>query len=68
MRCVGNFTLYDNSQCLPKCEGMHIPGFAPIDITKRNEKVIEKLSNQYNRYKEAYDFTKFKCMAFEPHK
>ena len=60
---MGNVTLHDSSQCLPKCEGMHIPGFSPMDITKSNKKVVSKLSKQYNRYKEVYDFTKFKGMT-----
>ena len=63
MRCVGNVTFSYNSQCLPKCEGLHIPGFAPMDIRKKNKKDVIKLSNQYDKYKEVYDFTKFKGMA-----
>ena len=58
MECVNSID-YEDSTCLGKCEGMDIISYNEHVIQDETSKLITKLSNYYNNYKQSYNTTKF---------
>ena len=73
LNCVKKLTV-DFSYCQYKCEGIDIISYTDFEVNSKWDsfypkvhklnKNILKLSDQYNKFKEAYDFpSKFKSMG-----
>ena len=55
LKCVAEVTP-DESECLEKCEGIHVTSYDSFEKDSSLESIISKLSIEYNKFKEAFEF------------
>ena len=55
LKCVNDLKI-DQNQCLKKCDGIQVTAFAEHKIQQQNSRLISRLSESYNLYKEIYEF------------